>query len=1045
MSDILETGTLTSERIVVSSGEKEITGLDFENIITADNGGAVNCSVNALGLSVSESSFTGNQATGNKDGGAIYAGSAVDIQNSDFVENYASNRGGAIALAGSPGSIRSISDSNFTSNRAATSGGAIRAAYGNLAVSGSIFTANIAENGQGGAILLNAVSTGTHTISNSYFDSNQAKGTESKGGAIYISTTVNKVLTAGTVKITGATFTGNIAASGGALYNDFGNVTLSGSTFLTASDTIYNNSTLTVKGEMVLAADLITSENGTTTVQDAALTFINSESITVSNFTVDGTVSLNFAGSAVVNFTDQSLADVAAITVENPVYGVVATGVKDAPALYTFKNNSTAALKYDAGAKTLYVARGVILAKDADGTGNTYAGFAAAQAADSAKIEYISCQSGTHTIENFVVSGNKISGTDQGGAIWSSQNAGLNLKNSLISDCSAYRAGGLFVGNNWTVTGSTFSGNTATDQGGAMRCANTIKQTGSLSNSLFIGNSAGTDGGAIRLYCSSATISGTTFSGNEAGVNGGALVMNDPQAAYNVTVTNALFTGNRAANGGAIALTVTQGNVTISGSTFATATDTIHNLGTVKFSGSITLNASLTGTGTWTVADGTNFTIGKGVDLNGVDFSKASITVDGALYSTDTLIATGVGSADTGKFSVVNNPFMTLTLDGTKLWLKEIAGEEITETGTYKGDGFTIMSSGKVTNFIGKEVTGSETEIATKVSGGTITQNLVGGAYAKFAEDGKAEIGNVELNFSGEANVEASARVYAGGYLYGVDKAEAPDAAQMTVEKVTVNLDSDGVAGNVYGGAHARQNGNASVTEVNITVTGNNELTRIYAGGWAEGGAISHVETSNVTVKGSAKVDYLYGGGANGSGSTSVGTTNITITDSAEVGTIFMAGRYGYSSVGAVNLTFDGEAKTLKRLSGVSSAGIDHTENAVVTLETSLTANSIDYVDKFIINENCTLTAVDAFLLGDRDPLEATTQDNVTTFAINAGESSWDVVAGLSSEDFANARFAIGNEIKAWGEGNSTLAFDGCILTRTETEKDKFTISIAKA
>jgi len=296
------------------------------------------------------------------------------------------------------------------------------------------------------------------------------------------------------------------------------------------------------------------------------------------------------------------------------------------------------------------------------------------------------------------------------------------------------------------------------------------------------------------------------------------------------------------------------------------------------------------------------------------------------------------------------------------------------------------------------------------------------------------------LLIGGTAELADGSRAYAGGYLYGnAGDAEAAAEAQLTVGEVNVNLTGGTtVGGNLYGGAHARQFGNASVTKVNITVTAGSH-GRIYAGGWAEKGAVSSVGIANVIISGGT-VDYLYGGGANADGKTYVTTSNITISGAAEVNTIFMGGRYGYSWVDNVNLTFDGAEKVLKRLSGVSSAGMDYAEATVVELETNVTANLIDYVDKFVINEDCTLTAVDEFYLGDRNNETGATEDFTTFDFITDGlDKAWTAVAGIS--DFTNAQFSVnGAGLTTW-DGTAAIEIGGYSLTYDATDR---TIKLAQ-
>jgi hypothetical protein len=151
-----------------------------------------------------------------------------------------------------------------------------------------------------------------------------------------------------------------------------------------------------------------------------------------------------------------------------------------------------------------------------------------------------------------------------------------------------------------------------------------------------------------------------------------------------------------------------------------------------------------------------------------------------------------------------------------------------------------------------------------------------------------------------------------------------------------------------------------------------------------------------------------------------------------------MGGRYGRSKVDTVKLTFAGENKELTRLSGVSSAGMDYAD-ATVELKTNVTADLIDYVDKFIINENCTLTANNEFYFGNRT---AEGESNgVTTFDFIAdGEAAWTAIAGISTSDFTNAKFLINGVAGEWVD--NTMAVGGYELTY---DADKKTITLANA
>jgi len=573
-------------------------------------------------------------------------------------------------------------------------------------------------------------------------------------------------------------------------------------------------------------------------------------------------------------------------------------------------------------------------------------------------------------------------------------------------------------GDNAAVRNSYFEGN-----GGAYGAVGSNRGV-IVTNCIFRKNSAPSGTSGI-IYSSSTKNSVVTVQDSQFYDNEGCAIYQTASPGV-VTVSDTVFSGND----GAFNI-VSAAAVTITDCEFLTSTDTITCAGTVTFGGDIVLKASLLGSGQYSAAAGTVIELGAGVDLKNSDLSNAVLTFDGKDYADGTVVATNVGNFSSAK---ALSPYQYLKLENSTLMIKNLdaaisAGDVFD---TFSGNGVTIMDGGEVSGAFFAQKTDEADVIATKVTGGKVESNFIGGAYAV----GSAEIGKVELEIAGDADI--AARVYSGGYLYGnAGDAGAAAEAQMTVDQVNINIDGGAVSTNMFGGAHARQNGNASVTEVNITVT-NGSHGRIYAGGWAEKGAVSSVGISNVIISGGT-VDYLYGAGANADGETYVTTTNITVSDAAVVNTIFMGGRYGYSYVDTVNLTFAGENKELTRLSGVSSAGMDYADATNVELKTNVTADLIDYVDKFVINEDCTLTANNEFYLGNR--IEGGADPGVTTFDFIAdGEANWTAVAGIS--DFTNAKFSVnGAGLTTW-DGAAAIEIGGYSLTY---DADKKTITLANA
>ena len=133
-----------------------------------------------------------------------------------------------------------------------------------------------------------------------------------------------------------------------------------------------------------------------------------------------------------------------------------------------------------------------------------------------------------------------------------------------------------------TVTGSTFTGNTARS-GGAIffEGAGGGVATVSVASSTFTGNTANGaasvpasdgDGGAIAAnIVGDVTITASTFSGNTASVNGGAVAIGSlALTTSQVSIATSSFLGNHARfSGGGLLTSTTQGDVSVSGSTFA--------------------------------------------------------------------------------------------------------------------------------------------------------------------------------------------------------------------------------------------------------------------------------------------------------------------------------------------------------------------------------------------------------------------------------------------------------------------------------------------
>jgi CSLREA domain-containing protein len=144
----------------------------------------------------------------------------------------------------------------------------------------------------------------------------------------------------------------------------------------------------------------------------------------------------------------------------------------------------------------------------------------------------------------------------------------LALRNLTVAHgYSADFGGGVknytFFADGLTVADSTFSENTAEQEGGAIDSAAELNVT----DSTFLENSAGMNGGAINhdpIRNDALTVSGSTFSGNslQLGFNGGAIY----HSAIGSTINNSTFSGNSSRG---VSVFHYSGTLTIWSSTFS--------------------------------------------------------------------------------------------------------------------------------------------------------------------------------------------------------------------------------------------------------------------------------------------------------------------------------------------------------------------------------------------------------------------------------------------------------------------------------------------
>lgn len=246
----------------------------------------------------------------------------------------------------------------------------------------------------------------------------------------------------------------------------------------------------------------------------------------------------------------------------------------------------------------------------------------------------------------------------------------LAIEQTTFKDNKANMGGAIYAENAFTVTGSQFIKNQATDDGGAIDASRTAQF--SINGAQFEQNTAGDNGGAINAWADNQlernnTITNSQFIGNKATEKGGAIawLAVDPlwdDVAHNITVENSTFDSNSAQLGGAIN---TEGEITLRGETnfvgntasqqggaiFVSETGTlnvagtavfanntanntlndIHNEGTVNVAGSLTLDGGISGDGTTNFGEKSSLNVHVGFNQNdSTTISNDVVIADGA-------------------------------------------------------------------------------------------------------------------------------------------------------------------------------------------------------------------------------------------------------------------------------------------------------------------------------------------------------------------------------------------------------------------------------
>lgn len=694
-----------------------------------EKGGVISVSNGATGVTITNSSFTGNKASAF--GGAIFNDGQISITGTTFDNNIADSVGGALSSTTTQTASTNISNSVFTNNHSVYDGGAI-GNYSGLKLENCLFegnTAQLAFDAQkgwttpvtdntavgGGAISLGAVSTSSvASISGTTFKNNTS-GTN--GGAIATRQAKDANNSAAKLDIA-ATFIGNKAQQGGAIYNSFytdnglskgAGVTVTG-TFSGNEATgkggaIYNDGTLdkAKKGGIMTITDATFDGNKA----DFGGAIFNTGTLTINGGSFEGNTADKAAG-AIYNAADAEL------TVDGVTFAsnssAIAGAINNSDGTVTIKNSTFkgndagksmgGAVRNNSGSapeKSIITITGSTFEGNKAGNGGAVWNGSYGQV----DITGSTFKSNTALAEN---------GPGQGGAI-TNANAMTITGGSFANNTANYSGGAIYNGAHaapgkasLTIDGTTFTGNSVTATyskdstdpkkdniaGGAI-----FNDTGaelSVKNATFTDNTSSLKGGAIFNRDGVVTITNSTFKGNSVPTSAGGAVLNESGntgTLGTITIKGSTFEGNTAGNGGAVwngadgTVDITnstfkgntalvgagQGgaitnadNMTITGSTFegnqaGKIGGAIYNTKTGGGAGSITFN----GTNTFT----NNTAAGKANDI----YNAGTITVNAGTTTLNSglILAAGSQTDVSGGALVINGTTTWEAKEGTPL------------------------------------------------------------------------------------------------------------------------------------------------------------------------------------------------------------------------------------------------------------------------------------------------------------------------------------------------------------------------------------------
>jgi len=584
----------------------------------------------------------------------------------------------------------------------------------------------------------------------------------------------------------------------------------------------------------------------------------------------------------------------------------------------------------------------------------------------------------TVAISDLTISGG--SATDGGGIINKEQ---LTLTGSSISGNTATNNGAgvyNYDGATLSIAGSTVSGNTATYNGGGVSSYNS--GTLSINSSTFSGNSAYSGGGIFNDDILS--VIGSSISGNSAIYGGG--IYNEGMA----TITNSTLSGNSATYGGGISneQTMTVTSSTITGNTATQNGGGIYTIDSLTLSGNLISGNSATGLGNEIYRDGGTANLND-YNLIGDSSQTTAQALSGVSAGANDITATSDGTDSTALASILNT---TLAANGgPTLTHALLAGSPAINTGDplfaeppnedQRGTGFPRVQFGRI------DVGAYEFDDATIPGGGLVVSTT------SDVFDGDYTAGNLSLR---EALELANAN--AGADIITFDTALSGETINLTQGQLSINesvtltgLGSDQLVVDAGGNSRVLQITSGTVDISGLTISGGNA---------DQGGGIRNdygvtTTLSDVVVTGNTATSsgFIAGGGIWSFGDLTINHSTIS-NNHTTVGNGSGAGIAGIGNLSLTGSTITGNSSV------ADGGGIYHSNHT----------NTLTIADSTISNNYAGDDAGGLFLLGGT--ITGTTISG-NTAAGDDGGGIW--MGGAGVVDISNSTIS----------GNTTNGDDG--------------------